>query len=70
VNYWAVTGGVGPYANDRGEIKVVNNKNGTSVATVTLCRTLESIGSAPWTSRGATWSLSACLSPPDAWGLA
>jgi len=36
VNYWAITGGVGPYANDRGEIKVVNNQNGTSVATVTL----------------------------------
>jgi len=36
VNYYAITGGVGPYANDRGEIKVVNNKNGSSVATVTL----------------------------------
>jgi len=36
VNYYAITGGVGPYANDRGQIKVVNNKNGSSVATVTL----------------------------------
>ena len=36
VNYYAITGGVGPYANDRGQIKVVNNKNGGSVATVTL----------------------------------
>lgn len=35
-NYWAITGGVGPYANDRGEIKVVNNTNGSSVDTVTL----------------------------------
>lgn len=30
-NYYAITGGVGPYANDRGEIKSLN-----SVATVTL----------------------------------
>jgi hypothetical protein len=36
VNYYAITGGVGPYANDRGQIKVVNNKNGSSVATVAL----------------------------------
>ena len=36
VNYWDITGGVGPYANDRGEIKVVNNANGGSAATVTL----------------------------------
>jgi hypothetical protein len=35
-DYWAITGGVGPYANDRGEIKVVDGANGTSVATVTL----------------------------------
>jgi hypothetical protein len=33
---FAITGGVGPYANDRGQIKVVNNQNGSSVATVTL----------------------------------
>jgi hypothetical protein len=31
VNYYDVTGGIGPYANDRGEIKGLN-----SVATVTL----------------------------------
>jgi hypothetical protein len=36
VNYWAITGGVGPYANDRGQIKVVNSSNGGSAATVTL----------------------------------
>jgi hypothetical protein len=36
VSYYDITGGVGPYANDRGQIKVVNNKNGSSVATVTL----------------------------------
>jgi hypothetical protein len=36
VNWFDVTGGVGPYANDRGEIKVVNNANGSSDATVTL----------------------------------
>jgi hypothetical protein len=36
VIYFAITGGVGPYANDRGQIKVVNNSNGSSVATVTL----------------------------------
>lgn len=35
-NYYAITGGVGPYANDRGEIKVVNKANGSSDATVTL----------------------------------
>ena len=38
VNYYAVTGGVGPYANDRGQIRVVNNKDGSSNATVTLTR--------------------------------
>jgi hypothetical protein len=36
VNYWAITGGVGPYANDRGAIQVTNHKNGTSTAVVTL----------------------------------
>jgi len=36
VNFYAVTGGVGPYANDRGEIKVVNHKDGSSDATVAL----------------------------------
>ena len=36
VNYWAITGGVGPYANDRGSIQVTNHKNGTSSAVVTL----------------------------------
>jgi hypothetical protein len=36
VNYWAITGGVGPYANDRGEIVVHNHQNGSSSATVTL----------------------------------
>jgi hypothetical protein len=36
VNYFDITGGVGPYANDRGEIKVTNNANGSSSATVTL----------------------------------
>jgi hypothetical protein len=36
VNYFDITGGVGPYANDRGEIKVVNSPNGGSAATVTL----------------------------------
>lgn len=36
VNYYDITGGDGPYADDRGEIKVVNSKNGGSVATVTL----------------------------------
>jgi len=36
VNYYDITGGDGPYANDRGQIKVVNYKNGGSVATVTL----------------------------------
>jgi hypothetical protein len=38
VNFYAVTGGVGPYASDRGWIKVVNHKNGSSSATVTLTR--------------------------------
>jgi hypothetical protein len=36
VDHWAVTGGVGPYANDRGQIAVTNNKNGSSSAVVTL----------------------------------
>lgn len=36
VNYFAITGGVGPYADDRGEIKVVNQANGGSHATVML----------------------------------
>jgi hypothetical protein len=36
VNYWDITGGVGPYENDRGQIKVVNSANGGSAATVTL----------------------------------
>jgi hypothetical protein len=36
VTVYAVTGGVGPYANDRGWIKVVNHKDGSSDATVTL----------------------------------
>jgi hypothetical protein len=36
VSYYGITGGVGPYANDRGQIKAVNNKNGSSVATVML----------------------------------
>ena len=36
VNYFAITGGVGPYANDRGQIRVVNSKSGASNATVTL----------------------------------
>ena len=36
LNYYGITGGVGPYANERGQIKVVNNANGSSVATVTL----------------------------------
>jgi hypothetical protein len=36
VNHYAITGGVGPYAHDRGQIKVVNNTNGSSDATVTL----------------------------------
>ena len=38
VTYYAVTGGVGAYANDRGQIKVVIAANGVSVATVTLYR--------------------------------
>jgi hypothetical protein len=36
VSYFAVTGGVGPYADDRGQIRVVNNADGSSLATVTL----------------------------------
>lgn len=36
VAYWAVTGGVGPYADVRGQIKVVNHADGSSDATVTL----------------------------------
>jgi hypothetical protein len=36
VNFYAVTGGVGPYANDRGSIRVVNHTDGSSDATVTL----------------------------------
>ncbi len=36
VNYYDITGGDGPYASDRGQIKVVNRKNGGSVATITL----------------------------------
>ena len=36
VAYYDITGGVGPYANDRGQIKVVSNTNGSSEATVTL----------------------------------
>jgi hypothetical protein len=36
VDYYAITGGVGAYANDRGEIKVVNQANGGSHATVML----------------------------------
>lgn len=35
-NHYAITGGVGAYADDRGEIKVVNNSNGGSVATANL----------------------------------
>ncbi len=36
VTYYAITGGVGPYANDRGQIKVTNSANGNSSAQVTL----------------------------------
>ncbi len=36
VVYFDITGGDGPYANDRGQIKVVNTANGGSDATVTL----------------------------------
>jgi len=36
VDYYAITGGVGPYASDRGEIVVTNHKNGSSSAVVTL----------------------------------
>ncbi len=35
-NRWAITGGIGPYANARGQIVVVNHENGTSTSTVTL----------------------------------
>ena len=38
VAYYDITGGVGAYANDRGQIKVVSLANGGSVATVTLDR--------------------------------
>ena len=34
--HYAITGGVGPYANDRGQITVVNAANGSSAATVAL----------------------------------
>jgi hypothetical protein len=34
--HWAITGGVGPYANDRGQIVVTNHKNGSSTAVATL----------------------------------
>jgi hypothetical protein len=36
VDHWAITGGIGPYQNARGQINVVNHKNGTSDATVML----------------------------------
>ena len=36
MTHYDITGGDGPYANDRGQIMVVNNANGSSVATVTL----------------------------------
>jgi hypothetical protein len=36
VNYYAITGGVGPYADDRGQIKVTNRANGSSSAVVML----------------------------------
>jgi len=36
VAHYDITGGDGPYANDRGQIMVVNNTNGSSDATVTL----------------------------------
>ena len=36
VNYWAITGGIGPYANARGQIKVTNHADGTSAAVVSL----------------------------------
>ena len=35
-NHWAITGPVGPYANDRGQIVVTNYKNGRSLAVATL----------------------------------
>jgi hypothetical protein len=38
VTYYGITGGVGAYANDRGQIKVVSTANGGSIATVTLYR--------------------------------
>lgn len=36
VNHWAITGGVGPYAKTRGQIKVTNHTDGTSAAVVSL----------------------------------
>ena len=36
VSYFDITGGIGPYANDRGQVKVANHPNGSSDATVTL----------------------------------
>jgi hypothetical protein len=36
ITRFAITGGVGPYASSRGQIKVVNNADGSSDATVTL----------------------------------
>jgi hypothetical protein len=36
INYFDITGGVGPYADERGQITVVNHANGGSSATVTL----------------------------------
>jgi hypothetical protein len=36
ISYFDITGGVGPYANDRGQIRVVNKANGGSTATVSL----------------------------------
>jgi hypothetical protein len=36
IAYYDITGGVGPYADDRGEIRVVNKSDGGSTATVTL----------------------------------
>jgi hypothetical protein len=38
VTFYAVTGGVGPYADERGSIRVVNHNDGSSTATVTLSR--------------------------------
>jgi len=36
ITHFAITGGVGPYASSRGQIRVVNNTDGSSDATVTL----------------------------------